>query len=113
MVFCAAVTLNRMHCVTVMTDCCSNLKGIEMKILQLNTGAHPVEANSTGLADAIIARLKTKHPAAVMLRDFAKTSHPPLDEFAMTALFTAPAQHPGAIRARGARECADRRIEVS
>jgi len=58
-----------------------------MKILQLSTGAHPVGANWTGLADAIIARLKTKHPAAaVMLRDFAKTSHPPLDEFAMTAL---------------------------
>ena len=101
MVFCAAVTLNRMHCVTVMTDCCSNLKGIDMKILQLNTSAPSIGANSTRLADAITARLKTKHPAAaVMLRDLSKTPHPPLDKVALTALSTPPAQRTPAQAAR-------------
>jgi FMN-dependent NADH-azoreductase len=72
-----------------------------MKILQLNTSARSVGANSTRLADAITARLKAKQPGAeVMLRDFARTPHPQLDESALTALFTPPAQRTPAQSAR-------------
>lgn len=72
-----------------------------MKILQLNTSARTIGANSTRLADDITARLQARHPdAAVMLRDFASAPHPQLDEFALTALFTPPAQRTPAQAAR-------------
>jgi len=64
-----------------------------MKILQLNASARSAGANSTRLADAVTARLKAQHPGAeVVLRDFASDPHPVLDEPALTALFTPPAQ---------------------
>lgn len=64
-----------------------------MKILQLNASARSAGANSTRLADAVTARLKAQHPGAeVVLRDFASDPHPVLDESALTALFTPPAQ---------------------
>jgi FMN-dependent NADH-azoreductase len=64
-----------------------------MNILQLNTSARSVGANSTRLADAITDRLKAKHPGAmVILRDFAKTPHLPLEEFTLTARMTPPEQ---------------------
>lgn len=60
-----------------------------MKILQINTSARSTGANSTRLADRIVARLKARHPAAaVELRDLAANPHPVLDEAALTALFT-------------------------
>ena len=64
-----------------------------MKILQINASARAEGANSTRLADAITARLKTRHPAAVVeVRDFARDPHPVLDEAALHALFTPAAQ---------------------
>lgn len=62
-----------------------------MKILQINTSARSVGANSTRLADAVTARLTTRHPEArVELRDLASQPHPVLDEPALSALFTPP-----------------------
>ena len=60
-----------------------------MKILQINSSARSSGANSTRLADAVTARLKAQHPAAIVeLRDLAATPHPVLDEAALGALFT-------------------------
>ena len=72
-----------------------------MKILQINTSARSTDANSTRLADRIVARLKARHPAAaVELRDLAANPHPVLDEAALAALFTPAGQRTAAQAAR-------------
>lgn len=64
-----------------------------MKILQINSAARSVGANSTRLANALTARLKEKNPDAVVeLRDLAANPHPTLDEAALGAIFTPPDQ---------------------
>lgn len=60
-----------------------------MNILQINTSARSTGAQSSALADAVVARLRERHPDAVLtLRDLARTPHPELDEAALQALFT-------------------------
>lgn len=61
-----------------------------MNILQINASARREGANSTRLADAIVARLQSsaKPKAELTLRDLAGTPHPVLDEAALDALFT-------------------------
>jgi FMN-dependent NADH-azoreductase len=60
-----------------------------MNILQINASARRAGANSTRVAEAIVARLRRRHPsAAVTVRDLAATPHPVLDEAALGALFT-------------------------
>ena len=60
-----------------------------MKILQINTSARAGGGNSTRLANAITAHLKSRHPAAeVEVRDLAKNPLPFLDEAGVTAVFT-------------------------
>lgn len=60
-----------------------------MKILQINASARSTGANSTRVADAVVARLKSKHAgAAVEIRDLSTHPHPILDEAALAALFT-------------------------
>lgn len=60
-----------------------------MNILQINSSARRVGANSTRLADSIVARLLAADPAAKLtLRDLAANPHPVLDEAALGALFT-------------------------
>lgn len=60
-----------------------------MKILQINASARAESGNSTRLANAITAHLKSRHPAAeVEVRDLAKNPLPFLDEAGVTALFT-------------------------
>ena len=60
-----------------------------MNILQINASARREGANSTKVANSVVARLKAANPAAtVTLRDLAVTAHPVLDEAALGALFT-------------------------
>ena len=60
-----------------------------MKILQINASARREGANSTRVADSVVARLRAAHPEArLTLRDLAVTPHPVLDEAALGALFT-------------------------
>lgn len=60
-----------------------------MNILQINASARREGANSTKVANSVVARLKAANPAAtVTLRDLAVTPHPVLDEAALGALFT-------------------------
>lgn len=60
-----------------------------MKILQINSSARSVGANSTRLANAITARLKGILPdARVEVLDLVRDPHPALDELALNALFT-------------------------
>ena len=60
-----------------------------MNILQINASARRNGANSTQLANTIVARLQAVNPAATRtLRDLAVTPHPVLDEAALGALFT-------------------------
>ena len=60
-----------------------------MLILQLNTSARSVGANSTSVADLITARLMQKTPEPILhLRDMASDPHPMLDEPVLNALFT-------------------------
>lgn len=59
-----------------------------MNILQINASARR-GANSTRVADAIVARLQQADPTAQLtLRDLAKDPHPILDEETLGALFT-------------------------
>ena len=59
-----------------------------MNILQINASARQ-GANSTRVADAIVARLQSANPEArAVLRDLARNPHPILDESALGALFT-------------------------
>ena len=60
-----------------------------MNILQINASARREGANSTRLADSVVARLRAAHPdARLTVRDLAATPHPVLDEAALAALFT-------------------------
>jgi len=64
-----------------------------MKILQINSAARSSGANSTKVADSVVARLRAKHPTtSVEVRDLAANPHPALDEAALGALFTPPEQ---------------------
>ena len=64
-----------------------------MRILQINASARREASHSSRLADALVARLKAKHPQAqVVKRDLASDSVPMLDEWALQALFTPAAQ---------------------
>lgn len=60
-----------------------------MNILQINASARREGANSTRVANSIVARLQSAGPAAnLQLRDLAINPHPVLDEAALGALFT-------------------------
>lgn len=60
-----------------------------MNILQINASARREGANSTRVANSIVARLQARHPEAKLtVRDLAVTPHPVLDEAALGALFT-------------------------
>ena len=60
-----------------------------MNILQINSSARREGANSTRVANSIVAHLQSANPtAALTLRDLASTPHPVLDETALGALFT-------------------------
>ena len=60
-----------------------------MNILQINASARREGANSTRVANAIVARLQQAQPSArLTLRDLALTPHLVLDELALGALFT-------------------------
>lgn len=64
-----------------------------MKILQINASARRTGANSTRIANQIVARLRALHPGAQLTRrDLAETPHPALDEAALGALFTPAGQ---------------------
>ena len=59
-----------------------------MKILQINASARRDGAQSTHVANRIVARLRSANPDAMLtLRDLAVTPHPMLDEAALSALF--------------------------
>ena len=60
-----------------------------MNILQINASARREGANSTRVADSIVARLQATNPGAKLsVRDLALAPHPVLDEAALSALFT-------------------------
>ena len=60
-----------------------------MNILQVNASARREAANSTRVANAIVTRLRSRHPESrLTLRDLAINPHPVLDEAALSALFT-------------------------
>ncbi len=70
-----------------------------MKILQINASARREGANSTKLANTVVARLQAAHPGAeVTLRDLAVNPVPALDEAMLGALFT-PAEQRSAEQA--------------
>lgn len=75
------------------------LESTDMNILQINASARREGANSTRVANTIVARLQAEHPGAkVTRRDLAVTPHPVLDEAALGALFT-PAEQRSAEQA--------------
>ena len=60
-----------------------------MNILQINGSARSEGANSTRVANDIVARLSAANPQAnVVLRDLARNPAPVVDEAALGALFT-------------------------
>jgi FMN-dependent NADH-azoreductase len=60
-----------------------------MNILQINASARREGANSTRVANTVVARLKAATPQAQLtVRDLAVTPHPVLDDAALGALFT-------------------------
>jgi FMN-dependent NADH-azoreductase len=60
-----------------------------MNILQINASARREGANSTRVANTVVARLKAANPQAQLtVRDLAVTPHPVLDDAALGALFT-------------------------
>ena len=60
-----------------------------MNILQINASIRRQDANSTRVANSIVARLQAANPGAQLtLRDLGATPHPVLDEAALGALFT-------------------------
>jgi FMN-dependent NADH-azoreductase len=60
-----------------------------MNILQINGSARADGANSTRLANDIVARLQAANPGATLsVRELARDPHPALDEAALGALFT-------------------------
>ena len=72
-----------------------------MNILQVDASARREGANSTRLADRVVARLRAADPAArLTVRDLAATPHPLLDEAALGALFTPAPQRSAGQAAR-------------
>jgi len=72
-----------------------------MKILQVNSAARTVGANSTQIANNVTARLIAKHPnATVEVLDLAATPHPALDQAGLGALFTPAEQRTAEQHAR-------------
>ncbi len=62
-----------------------------MNILQINSSARSTGSESTRLADIIVSRLQTATiGSTVVRRDLATQPLHHIDEFALTALFTAP-----------------------
>jgi FMN-dependent NADH-azoreductase len=62
-----------------------------MNILQINSSARSEGANSTRIANDIVARLTARHGTGhLVVRDLAAAPHPALDEAALGALFTKP-----------------------
>lgn len=60
-----------------------------MNILQINASARSEGANSTRLANTVVARLQADHPAGELkVRDLATSPHLILDDSALAALFT-------------------------
>jgi FMN-dependent NADH-azoreductase len=60
-----------------------------MKILQVNSAARTVGANSTQIANRVTASLVAKNPGAVVnVLDLAANPHPALDQEGLGALFT-------------------------
>lgn len=60
-----------------------------MNILQINSSARTTGSESTRMADSIVAKLKTAHPEAKLVRrDLGATPHPAIDEATLGALFT-------------------------
>ena len=60
-----------------------------MNILQINASIRATDANSTRVANSIVARLQAKHPAArLKVRDLGATPPAILDGTALAALFT-------------------------
>jgi FMN-dependent NADH-azoreductase len=67
----------------------TNPKEKQMNILQINASARRDGANSTRVANSIVARLRSENPTSTLtLRDLASNPHPVLDEAALGALFT-------------------------
>ncbi|HQR10765.1 MAG TPA: NAD(P)H-dependent oxidoreductase [Casimicrobiaceae bacterium] len=76
-----------------------------MNILQINSSARTDDSQSTRLAGALVGRIRRDHPdASVTVRDLARDPHPPLDETALTALFTPASQRTPEQQARVARD---------
>jgi FMN-dependent NADH-azoreductase len=72
-----------------------------MNILQINASARRDGANSTRVANDIVARLRATHPGATLsVRDLAAEPHPVLDESTLGALFTPAEQRSAAQAAR-------------
>ncbi len=72
-----------------------------MNILQINASARSEGANSTRVANSIVAHLQSENPAATLaLRDLASNPHSVLDEAALGALFTPAEQRTSAQSAR-------------
>ena len=72
-----------------------------MNILQINSSARSQGSVSTRLAERIVAGLRRAQPQALLtVRDLAAQPHPALDEAALQALFTPPAQRNPAQAAR-------------
>ncbi len=60
-----------------------------MNILQINASARSEGANSTRVANSVVAHLQSVSPAATLKqRDLSSNPHPVLDETALGALFT-------------------------
>ena len=69
-----------------------------MKVLQINASARRDGANSTKVANSVVAGLQAKNPAAqITLRDLAANPVTVLDEAALGALFT-PAEQRNAVQ---------------
>jgi multimeric flavodoxin WrbA len=67
------------------------LRLIKLNILQINSSARGTGSESTRHADIVVSPLKmTTHSATVIRRDLASAPLQHIDEFAPTALFTAP-----------------------
>ena len=76
-----------------------------MNILQINSSARSTGSESTRLADAIAAKLKTANPGAHLTRrDLATQPHPAIDEAALGALFTPADQRTAEQAARVAQD---------
>ncbi len=76
-----------------------------MRILQINSSARGDASHSTRLANHLVRRLREADPAATLVvRDLAATPHPVLDDAALGALSTPPAQRTPQQRARVAQD---------